>query len=178
MLPFLDKEPAPLITHWHNNLTLAFVAQDQGSGYPIGKLPPPVLQWVHVLETPDDVIVTADNADIALNYPVVFPNDFWHLREHMYPINSTLDSVPLYINLYTTSFFKFQLLSALGDSFEKQPSMASGELDILKRTLLETNPWYLGITVAVSILHSIFEFLAFSSDVSHWRNKENVSRPL
>ncbi len=30
-------------------------------------------------------------------------------------------------------------------------------------TLLETNPYLLGLTIAVSILHSVFEFLAFKN---------------
>lgn len=174
-IPFLDREVMPIITHWHPNLTLALVAQEPGTGYPIGTLPPPVLQFIHVEEDEEGQVVMKNGKDIAGNYPVIFANDFWHLREHMHPINSTVTTLPLYINLYTASYFKFQLLAAMTDSFEKQPGMASGEIDMLKQTLLETAPWYLVLTVAVSILHSIFEFLAFSSDVSSWRKKKDVS---
>lgn len=175
VIPFLDKEVMPIIPYWHNNLTIALVSQDPGSGYPIGGLPPPVLQWVHVVEDDQGEIVKTADHQLALNYPIIFVNSFWQLREHMYPINSTVTTLPLHVNVYSTTFFKFQMLSALGDSFDKQPGMASGELDIIKLTLLETAPWYLILTVAVSILHSIFEMLAFTSDVSHWRKKENVS---
>ena len=35
--------------------------------------------------------------------------------------------------------------------------------DTIKTTLLETNPYLLALTVAVSLLHSIFEFLAFKN---------------
>jgi len=35
--------------------------------------------------------------------------------------------------------------------------------DTLKETLLETNPYLLGLTIIVSILHSVFEFLAFKN---------------
>ena len=35
--------------------------------------------------------------------------------------------------------------------------------DTLKETLLETNPYLLGLTIIVSFLHSIFEFLAFKN---------------
>lgn len=174
-LPFLNKEVMPIITHWHPNLTLAMVKQDPGSGYPIGKLPPPVLQWVHVAEDDDGEILMVDDSHIAANYPIIFANDFWHLREHMQPINDSRSTLPLHINLYTASFFKFQILAAMTDSFEKQPGMASGEIDMIKQTLLETAPWYLVLTIAVSILHSVFEFLAFSSDVAHWKDKKNVS---
>lgn len=35
--------------------------------------------------------------------------------------------------------------------------------DTLKETLLETNPYLLGLTIIISILHSVFEFLAFKN---------------
>lgn len=38
-----------------------------------------------------------------------------------------------------------------------------GSVPLLQTTLLDTNPYLLGLTVAVSILHSIFEFLAFKN---------------
>ena len=36
-------------------------------------------------------------------------------------------------------------------------------INFLQQTLLDTNPYLLGLTVAVSILHSVFEFLAFKN---------------
>ena len=47
------------------------------------------------------------------------------------------------------------------------------EVEMIKEVLLDTNIYLLGTTVAVSILHMIFEMLAFKSDVSHFRNKKN-----
>eukprot|EP00731_Ephydatia_muelleri_P037151 Em0402g11a len=46
--------------------------------------------------------------------------------------------------------------------------------DTLKQTLLDTNPYLLGLTVAVSILHSVFEFLAFKNDVQFWRSRKSL----
>ena len=34
---------------------------------------------------------------------------------------------------------------------------------LLQVALLETNPYLLGVTIVVSIVHSIFEFLAFKN---------------
>jgi hypothetical protein len=41
--------------------------------------------------------------------------------------------------------------------------MSSGDLDEVKRMFLETNPILLGTTIAVSLLHSLFEMLAFKN---------------
>jgi len=39
------------------------------------------------------------------------------------------------------------------------------ETDIIRETLLDTNPWLLGITVVVTLLHTLFDILAFKNDV-------------
>ncbi len=52
--------------------------------------------------------------------------------------------------------------------------MADGESDDFKRILLEGNPVLLGVTFAVSMLHSVFDMLAFKNDIGFWKNKKNV----
>lgn len=47
------------------------------------------------------------------------------------------------------------------------------EFEMIKEVLLDTNPILLGTTVVVSVLHMIFEMLAFKSDIGHYRNKKN-----
>jgi hypothetical protein len=48
------------------------------------------------------------------------------------------------------------------------------DADELKRVLLEGNPYFLAVTFAVSILHSLFDVLAFKNDIGFWRNKKSV----
>ncbi|SPO25896.1 related to cleft lip and palate transmembrane protein 1 (CLPTM1) [Ustilago trichophora] len=189
-----QEEKVKIVGHWHKNLTLALV-QDKGDlGVQLSQLPPPLLQHVSVVRDPNtkamvvappplDPVASAalEKAYAAgrppnvLRYPTVFPNDFWLLKEHMHPINSTVSSLDLHIHLYHQSWFKFQSLAALSDSFDKQAGVTGGELDMFKTMLLETNPWFLALTIIVSILHSLFEFLAFSSDVRHWKNKDDLA---
>jgi len=47
-------------------------------------------------------------------------------------------------------------------------------MDEIKRMLVETNPYLLGLTGLVTILHMVFEMLAFTNDVSHWRKKNEM----
>ena len=42
------------------------------------------------------------------------------------------------------------------------------------RALLDTNPYLLGLTIIVSIVHSVFEFLAFKNDIQFWRTRESL----
>lgn len=44
----------------------------------------------------------------------------------------------------------------------------------MKRMFLETDPILLTVTMIVSILHSIFEVLAFKNDISFWKDKDSM----
>lgn len=46
--------------------------------------------------------------------------------------------------------------------------------DTIKQALLETNPILLGVTVVVSILHTVLEFLAFKNDIQFWRTRKSL----
>jgi len=116
-------------------------------------------------------------------YPVIYPNEFWLLRDHMVELNSTVKSLPLYIDLTPVSFWKFQIIASMDFSFKQSaanPNTALGqsastgaELEEFKRVLIETNIYLLGTTAIVSLLHTVFEMLAFKNDISHWRNKKD-----
>ena len=57
---------------------------------------------------------------------------------------------------------------------ETMPGGGDGsEFEQIKSILLDSNPYLLATTFFVSILHTIFEFLAFKNDVSHWRKKKD-----
>ena len=47
-------------------------------------------------------------------------------------------------------------------------------MDEMKRMYVETDKWLLGITMVVSMLHSIFEVLALKNDVSFWNSRESM----
>ena len=53
-------------------------------------------------------------------------------------------------------------------------AMGDGESDTFKRVLIEGNPYFLGLTFSVSLLHSLFDVLAFKNDIGFWRGKKNV----
>lgn len=66
----------------------------------------------------------------------------------------------------------------MDESFKAQASnptgaSSGGELEEFKRILMDTNIYLLATTFIVSILHMIFEGLAFKNDISHWRNKKD-----
>ena len=118
-------------------------------------------------------------------YPVFFLNTFWQLRSHMTELNDTVTTLPLNIQLNNLASWKFSLYASLDDGMKQnQMQAASGtgpatggdgtEFEKFKEILLDTNAYLLGTTFVVSILHMIFEALAFKNDISHWRKKKDI----
>lgn len=73
--------------------------------------------------------------------------------------------------------WKWQLQSQTEESWRKQEDM-TGEVDqgndVLRNMLLETNPYLLAVTAIVSILHTVFDILAFKNDISFFKNKKSM----
>ena len=94
--------------------------------------------------------------------PIIFYNEFWHLREHYVELNHTTRSLPLQIVFQPMSYFKFQAFATMTSGFKEaakqQGASAGAELDEVKRMLLETNPWFLALTALVSVLHVVYVF--------------------
>jgi hypothetical protein len=160
----IEVPPQQIVAHWSNNLTLTIVS----NGGPINIAGLPSQAAAHY-----SLASTSPGGPKAY-YPPVFPNDFWLLRENMHPINSTDSKLPLHVTYQAMSGMKFQVFAAMTQSFEQaaQQQGTGTEMDELKRMLTETSPWLLITTALVTLLHTVFEFLAFSSDVSHWRKKD------
>ena len=48
------------------------------------------------------------------------------------------------------------------------------DLDEMKRMWLETDKILLTVTMIVSVLHSVFEILAFKNDIQFWNSKDSM----
>ncbi|KAF8313464.1 cleft lip and palate transmembrane 1 [Clavulina sp. PMI_390] len=154
----------------YQNLTLALIA-DNGP-IPLNKLAPPMVEHVHF-------IPPEKGFPNARYYPVIFPNTFWQLSSYWQPYTAQNETLPLHIDFHALSFMKFQIYASMSASFEQQAAAnggsASSEIDEVKRMFMETNPILLIVTAIVSVLHMLFEFLAFAADVGHWRKKNEFT---
>ncbi|PKY40964.1 cleft lip and palate transmembrane protein [Rhizophagus irregularis] len=163
----------PIISYWYKNLTINIVSDNHV--IPYNQLQPLFKSYIEL----DKTTLVDPSSKAGYYLPTLFVNDFWLIREHLTPINETVKTLPLNIKYYPISAWKLQLYVQMGESFRTQAEMMGGdahsEFDEIKRMLRETNPILLGVTFTVSILHSVFEFLAFKNDIAHWRNKEELT---
>merc|ERR1719312_896079 len=156
-----------VISHWHPNITVN-VVYDYTPWIP-GQVPPPLDEFVEF--TPS-----------LQNYkPILWINDYWNLNRDYQPINSSTPALNLSITFQPLSMFKWQMYSAqaLRNRFNLLGNLMQDEeqdqdQDSIKEAFLETNIYILALTFVVSIVHSVFEFLAFKNDIQFWNNKKTM----
>lgn len=159
-----------IVSHWHPNLTINLVT-DQ-TNWVQGTVPAPL----------DEFITFVNNGNEYK--PVLFANDYWNMNRDYKPINNTITELTLTLTFQPLSLFKWQLYSAqvmrnkwtssfLGETLSAD-EQNDDDQDTLKETLLETSPYLLGLTIMISILHSVFELLAFKNDIQFWNNRKSL----
>ncbi|KAH0556882.1 hypothetical protein GP486_005334, partial [Trichoglossum hirsutum] len=175
-----DPEPQgkTIASYYHPNVTLSIIPDSGTLDFPT--LHPSLRQWVE-LERTGARDASGQN---GWYYPIAFVNTFWQLRDHMTELNSTVKTLPLHIDLNTLGNWKFSMYASIDESMKqsaRQGSSGQGiptgtdgsEFEEFKRVLVETNIYLLTTTGIVTVLHMVFETLAFKSDISHWRKKKD-----
>ncbi|KAI9698013.1 MAG: hypothetical protein M1836_004366 [Candelina mexicana] len=177
-----EEEPqskGPVIaSYYHPNFTISVITDSGSLNYP--SLHPAVRNNIQ-LETTGARDNSGQN---GWYYPIIFVNTFWQLRDHMTELNETVTRLPLRISLNNLNNWKFTVYASIDDNVKQtQKNAASGgsigaggdgsEFEEFKRILIDTNIYLLSTTIVVSLLHTVFEMLAFKSDISHWRNKKD-----
>lgn len=120
------------------------------------------------------------DAEPALNgyRPFSYINDFWLLNHHLVgPLNETALVVPLEITFSNVGQIRWAMQSQVQASWDAQSKMGTsqeGDSDMLKSIIVDANPVLLAVTVIVSMLHMVFEFLAFKNDISFWRAAKSM----
>uniref|UniRef100_A0A2P2NGP9 Cleft lip and palate transmembrane protein n=1 Tax=Rhizophora mucronata TaxID=61149 RepID=A0A2P2NGP9_RHIMU len=161
-----DDGPVEWVSYWKPNVTINLV--DDFTRYPHNGVPPNIAPYLNI------------ESSMGNYFPTVFFNEFWLLRDKLIAINDTVTELPLNLEVAPISMTKWQLFMQIDQSFQihrNYGSMLEGEADELKRVFLEGNPYLLGITMVVSLLHSVFDFLAFKNDIQFW-NKNNSMEGL
>jgi len=164
---------------YHPNHTFAIIPN---SGVQNWRAMHPALRKYVVVEPTGARDASGQN---AWYYPIIFSNTFWQLRSQMTELNDTVKEMPLNIDIFNLASWKYSLYASMDEGLKQQANQAASggpmpaggdgsELEKFKEILLDTNSYLLATTFFVSILHMIFEGLAFKNDISHWRKKKDV----
>ncbi|KAG9457048.1 hypothetical protein H6P81_001556 [Aristolochia fimbriata] len=158
-----DGGPTEWVSFWKTNITINLV--DDFTRYTLNAIPPNIAGYLNVQQKSQGY------------FPTVFFNEFWLLRDKLIPLNDSVTELPLHLEVSPISTTKWQLFLQIDQSFQihrSYGSMLEGEADELKRVFLEGNPYLLLITTVVSLLHSVFDFLAFKNDIQFWNKNKSM----
>ncbi|KAN0040820.1 hypothetical protein ACTFIV_003356 [Dictyostelium citrinum] len=162
--PEVEYDPTELISYWKPTLSLHLIVD-------------------HTIYPPDSIpreIVSYFNITNGFYSPIIYCNEFWLYREHLYPVNETVKQLSIEISYSSMGLFKWQLQIQMQKSLDMQESfggtsaMGGSVGDEFKRMLTDNDPWILGLTLIVSVLHTVFEFLAFKNDIQFWKNNKSM----
>lgn len=69
------------------------------------------------------------------------------------------------------------IMAQLEDSLSAQKGLGFSDKDIddVRRMLSDTSIYFLLVTIIASLLHLIFEFLAFQSDINFWQHNKSLA---
>ncbi|CAI2334011.1 unnamed protein product [Caenorhabditis sp. 36 PRJEB53466] len=162
-----EKMKYEVLNHWHPNISISLIV-DQ-TPWVRGSIPAPLSEDIEF------------NEDGNIYKPILFYNNWWNLGADYQPINETVKELNLTITYYPMSVFKYQMYASqkMQSQWQGMLSMDGADVDddshdSMKQALLETNPILLAVTVAVSLLHTVFEFLAFKNDIQFWNNRKDL----
>lgn len=139
-----QNSKSEIISFYHTNFSVALVG-DAGK-IPFDSVHPVIRPFITLEPTRARDVTGVDGYYL----PIVYPDSFWLLQDHMYPINASVPDVPFHFRFNQVSMMKMQVFNSLDAAFKQQAETMGGsgaEFEEIKRIFLETNVWLLGITV-------------------------------
>ncbi|KAI3384616.1 hypothetical protein SNEBB_000096 [Seison nebaliae] len=158
------------LSYWHSNLTINLV--DDQTNWRKNQVPAMMKDFIKFEMT------------TGKTYPILWINDYWNLYRDYFLINQTLTSLNLTLNYEPMSLFKWQLYLAQSkqntwstmfqSATQEDEELALEGQDSMKLMFLDNNIYVLILTITATLLHTIFEFLAFKNDIQFWRTKKDL----
>lgn len=98
-------------------------------------------------------------------FPIIYANEFWELRGKRKALQSgpVKQEMPLRIHFSTTTWVRFNLMAHFHQAIRDYEAINgfNREFENAKKMMLETAPWLVVLTVVITLLHILFDFLAF-----------------
>ena len=118
-----------------------------------------------------------DGNVIGVYKPAIHADEIGLTSDKYIPINESIKELPLALSYAPMSLQRFLLMSAMEESLHSQSALGftPQDLDDVRRLISDTSIYLLGATVLASVLHLLFEFLAFRSDISFWQNNKSLA---
>ncbi|KDO26637.1 hypothetical protein SPRG_08041 [Saprolegnia parasitica CBS 223.65] len=153
-----------IVSYWKPHMAIRLVTSFKH--YPINDIPPLVYHNLRM-----------ENVDGHWKYlPVMFVDEMGLTSEKLLPLNRSVTELPLKLSYAPMSYARWQMMLTFGSALSQQKELGFGEddLDQMRSLIADTNPYLLAVTMTVSLLHMLFDWLAFKSDISFWQENQSL----
>jgi len=118
--------------------------------------------------------------DLGIYKPYLYVSDFWLLEKDYVALNESLAESPLNLTLSysTVGLLVWSMQAQMAEQWTQQGEW--GVMDtqrdsfMLKRLMIDTNPYLLAFSGLFIALHTVFSMLAFKNDIQFWRKNESM----
>ena len=106
--------------------------------------------------------------------PLLFIDTLSPKKEEFTPLRSSV--LNLTIDYTPISIGKIRIISMISGSLTQLKSfgLQDSDMEDVIAIFTETNFYILAFTIMVTVLHLIFDFLAFKNDINFWRKRDTV----
>lgn len=120
--------------------------------------------------------------ELGVYQPFLYVSDFWLLEKDYVPLNESLEGQRMEISLSFSAIKQWSWIMQMqmGDQWSTQDasewSLTDTQRDafMVKRLMIDTNPYLLAFGGAFIMLHLLFSLLAFKNDIQFWKNNESM----
>ncbi|OQV13273.1 Cleft lip and palate transmembrane protein 1-like protein [Hypsibius exemplaris] len=107
-------------------------------------------------------------------FPLVYIDSLSAKKEEYTPVRDS--KLNLTVEYSPMSVGKIRLISMIGASMEQLKAFGLKESDLedVVAIFTETNFYILTLTIVVTVLHLVFDFMAFKNDINFWRKKDTI----
>ena len=179
-----DKKEEAVLLYFKPSLTLQLVDMASMPPFPSkNKIPQSIskhIDWVNVTDIDTDIDTdgsTSTGTRTEMYYPLLYSSEFWIKNDALVEVNDTIHEVDLEITFENVKVWKWQLMSQMEETWRRQAETAGDDdagTDMFRTMLLETNPILLAVTAIISVLHTLFDMLAFKNDIKFFKNKKSM----
>ena len=109
--------------------------------------------------------------------PFSFADEVGLTTDKLIQLNHTVKTLPLELEISPSSLGRWQLGAMMDQSIRLMHESMGAEAkdsDEIRFMLTETHPYVLLLTLCVSLLHTLFDVLAFKSDIQFWRELKTL----
>ncbi|VDO24904.1 unnamed protein product [Onchocerca flexuosa] len=160
----LREEGTP-VTHFRSKLPLTIVAESLK--FDLHALPGEIYQLMQFFHKEGQTYY----------WPIFYIDELSFLTKDLIQIEPEQKSIMMKIQYRPISIGKLRLLVTAQASLTqlKQMGFSDKDVDEVKGIFVDTNFYFLAVTIFVAALHMLFDILAFKNDITFWRNRKSMA---